>query len=182
VAPRWVVSDSEHRRPQAPRPVDKPWRRQSEAALKAFQQRCRTALACEADAQQALARFPQGGHTTTLADRLLGSRPRSSKRGRPGPGAPPEQVVYQSEGALASSIAAREALVAQQSGCILATNVLDDHTLPPLELLAGDTGQNHVARGLRLLKDPRFVASSRSLKQPERIMALLMVMTVCLLV
>jgi transposase len=32
------------------------------------------------------------------------------------------------------------------------------------------------------LKDPRFLASSLYLKKPERIMALLMVMTVCLLV
>lgn len=37
-------------------------------------------------------------------------------------------------------------------------------------------------RGFRFLKDPRFLASSLSLKKPERIMALLMVMTVCLLV
>jgi transposase len=32
------------------------------------------------------------------------------------------------------------------------------------------------------LKDPQFLASSLYLKKPERIMALLMVMTVCLLV
>jgi transposase len=32
------------------------------------------------------------------------------------------------------------------------------------------------------LKDPRFLAASLYLKKPERIMALLMVMTVCLLV
>jgi transposase len=182
VAQRWVVIYSEHRRPQAQRTVDKHWRRQSEAELKAFQQLCRTAFACEADAQQALASFTQGVHTTTLADRLIRSRPRDRKRGRPGQGAPPEPVVYQIAGALASSIAAREALVAQQSCFILATNVLDDHTLPPLELLAGYKGQKHVERGFRFLKDPRFLASSLYLKKPERIMALLMVMTVCLLV
>jgi transposase len=39
-----------------------------------------------------------------------------------------------------------------------------------------------VERGFRFLKDPRVLASSLYLKQPERIMALLMVMTVCLLV
>jgi transposase len=182
VAQRWMVIYSEHRRPQAQRTVDKHWRRQSEAEVKAFQKLCRTAFACEADAQQALTSFTQGLHTTALADRLIRSRPRYRKRGRPGQGAPPEQVVYQIEGALASSIAAREALVAQQSCFILATNVLDDHTLPPLELLAGYKGQKHVERGFRFLKDPRFLASSLYLKKPARIMALLMVMTVCLLV
>jgi transposase len=47
--------------------------------------------------------------------------------------------------------------------------------------LAGDTGQVRVERGCRLLKDPQFFASSLYLKTPERIMALLMVMTLCLL-
>jgi transposase len=39
-----------------------------------------------------------------------------------------------------------------------------------------------VERGFRFLKDQRFLAASLYLKTPERIMALLMVMTVCLLV
>jgi transposase len=39
-----------------------------------------------------------------------------------------------------------------------------------------------VERGFRFLKDPRFLASSLSLKKPARLMALLRVMTVCLLV
>jgi transposase len=49
-------------------------------------------------------------------------------------------------------------------------------------VLAGYKGQRHVERGFRFLKDPQFLASSLSLKKPERMMALLMVMTVCLLV
>jgi hypothetical protein len=48
--------------------------------------------------------------------------------------------------------------------------------------LAGYKGQALAERGFRFLKDPRFLASSLYLKKPERIMALLMVMTVCLLV
>ena len=49
-------------------------------------------------------------------------------------------------------------------------------------MLEGYKGQQHAERGFRFLKDPRFLASSLYLKKPERIMALLMVMTVCLLV
>jgi transposase len=48
--------------------------------------------------------------------------------------------------------------------------------------LEGYKGHVHVERGFRFLKDPCFLASSLSLKNPERIMALFMVMTVCLLV
>ena len=40
----------------------------------------------------------------------------------------------------------------------------------------------HAERGFRFWKDPQFFTSSLSLKKPERIMALLMVMTVCWLV
>ena len=36
--------------------------------------------------------------------------------------------------------------------------------------------------GIRFLKDPLFLASSLFLKSPKRIMALMMVMTLCLLV
>src|SRR5262245_10041301 len=57
----------------------------------------------------------------------------------------------------------------------------------PLELSApavldGYKGKAQAERGFRFLKAPQFLASSLSLKKPERIMALLMVMTVCLLV
>jgi transposase len=79
-------------------------------------------------------------------------------------------------------IAARQALIDQHSCFILATNELDDTRLPPQELLAGYKGQVQAERGFRFLKDPQFLASSLYLKKPERIMALLMVMTVCLLV
>jgi transposase len=43
-------------------------------------------------------------------------------------------------------------------------------------------GQAQAERGFRFLKAPQFLASTLYLKKPERIMALLMVMTVCLLV
>jgi transposase len=109
-------------------------------------------------------------------------RPRYHTRGRPGQGAQPDQLVYQIEGALASSVATREALVAPQRGFILAPNELDDRQFPPQEVLEGYKGQKYAERGFRFRKDPRFLASSLYLKKPERIMALLMVMTVCLLV
>jgi transposase len=48
--------------------------------------------------------------------------------------------------------------------------------------VAGDKGQGHAERGVRCLNDPCLLAASLYLKKPERIMALLMVMTVCLLV
>jgi transposase len=182
VPQRWVLIYSEHRRPQAQRTVDKHWLKQSEAEGKAFQKLCHTAFACEADAQQALATFTHGLYTTALHEYHIRPTPRYRRRGRPGQGIHPDQVVYQIEGGLASSTAAHQSLVAQHSCFILATNELDARMLPPQELLDGYKGQKHVEHGFRFLKDPRFLAASLYLKKPERIMALLMVMTVCLLV
>jgi transposase len=182
VPPRWGLIYSAHRHPQPPRTVDKHWLKQSVAEGKAFQKLCHTAFACEADAQQALATFTRGLSITTLHAGHIRPTPRYHRRGRPGQGAQPDQVVYQIEGGLASSIAARQSLVAQHSCVILATNELDDRVLPPQELLDGYKGQKHVEHGFRFLKDPRFLAASLYLKKPERIMALPMVMTVGLLV
>ena len=117
-----------------------------------------------------------------LSASWLRATPRSGTRGRPRHGTQPEPLVSQIDGALASSLLTRQALIDQQSGFILATHELDTTHLPPPEVLAGDKGQGHVERGFRFVKDPQFLASSRSLKKPERMMALLMVMPVCLVV
>jgi transposase len=182
VEQRWVLIYSEHRRSQAQRTVDKHGRQQSAAAVKALQKLGHRALACAADAQQALAAFTHGLQTTTLQERCIRPTTRYRKRGRPGRGAQPDPVVYHIEGALASSLAAREARSAQQSCFILAPTERDDSTVSPQERLAGSKGQKPAERGCRFLTAPRCLAASLYLKTPERLMALLMVMTVCLLV
>jgi transposase len=182
VAPRWLLIYSEHRRPQAQRTVDTQWLKQSTDEVKAFQKLCRTTFACTADAQQALHTLAHSLRATAVLEVTVRTTPRYHKRGRPTQGTSPAQVVDQLEGALASSIAARAARVAQQSCFILATNELDATQLPAQEVREGYKGPKHAERGFRFLKDPRFLASTLYRQKPERLMALLMVMTVCLLV
>ena len=64
----------------------------------------------------------------------------------------------------------------------MATNDLDKEGFPPQEVLSVYKSQQSVERGFRFLKSPDFLVSSFFLKKPERIEALLMVMTLCLLV
>ncbi len=182
VEQRWLLIFSEHRQPQTQRSVDKQLRKQSDQEVKAFKKLCQTTFACESDAQQALATFEQGLQATFLSTRTVYTTPRYGKRGRPGQGAQPEQIVYQIEGGLAASLTARQERIDQRCCFILASNELDEHQLPPQEILQGYKGQSHAERGFRFLKDPQFLAASLYLKKPERIMALLMVMTLCLLV
>src|SRR6267378_7189316 len=85
-------------------------------------------------------------------------------------------------GALASRLTDRRARIDQQSCFILATNELDEGQLSSQAVLDGYKGQARAERGFRFLKAPQFLASSLYLKKPQRIMALLMVMTVCLLI
>jgi hypothetical protein len=133
---------------------------------------CRTAWAWATEAPQALASCAQALPATFLATSPVRLRPRYDKRGRPGEGAQPNQVVYHIAGALVSSLAARPARIAQQSCFMLATNALADTHLPPQELLAGYKGQGQAERGFRFLKAPQFLASSLYLNKPERLMAL----------
>ena len=120
--------------------------------------------------------------STFCSQGTLQAIPHSGRRGRPRADAPPQRIDSPIDGALASVVAARQKLVMQESCFILATNELDNHALPPQEVLTGSKGQQHAERGFRFLKDPQFLAASLYRKKPERIMALLMVMTVCLLV
>jgi transposase len=182
VTQRWVLLYSDHRQAQAQRTVEKQWRKQSDQAVKACKTLCRTAFACGADAQQALTRFVAGLQTTFLHDSAVCPTPHYRKRGRPGPGVQPDPIVYHMAGALASRLTDRQARGDQQSCFILATHELDEGQFSAQAVLDGYQGQAQAERGFRFLKDPQFLASSLSLKKPERIMALLMVMTVCLLV
>jgi transposase len=115
VAQRWGLFYSDHRQPQAQRTVDKQWRHQSDQDVRAFKTLCRTAFACEADAQQALTRFGAGWQTTFFHDSPVCPTPHYAKRGRPGPGAQPDPIVYSIVGALASRLTDRRARLDQQS-------------------------------------------------------------------
>jgi len=182
VEQRWVLIDSEHRQAQAQRTVDKQLLKQSDQEVKAFKKLGHMTFACEADARQALATFMAGLQATFLHESAVRPTPRYRTRGRPGQGTQPAQVAYRIEGTLASRVAVRQALVAQHRCFILATNELDEAKLSSQAVLDGYKGQGRVERGFRFLKAPQFLASSLYLKKPERIMALLMVMTICLLV
>jgi transposase len=65
---------------------------------------------------------------------------------------------------------------------MLATHELDESARSPRERREGYKGQKPAERGFRCLKAPLSLAAALYRKNPQRIMALLMVMTVCLLV
>ena len=131
---RWVLISSAPRHPHAQHPVNKQGLTPGDQDVHTLKTRCRTTVACEAEAQPALATFAQRLRATCLHQAALRPPPRDDTRGRPGQGACPAQVISMSAGALASSIAAPRPRGDQQSGFMLATTALDHTQLPPQAL------------------------------------------------
>lgn len=182
IAQRWLLVESAAARERALPTVNRQVRKRSEGEAKAFQALCRQRFACRPDAEQALQRLQATLKFTPVEQVSFEEVPYYDRRGRPGAGQRPAGVHVRLTGAIATTLASRQALLEQRSRFILATNELDAQALPPAEWLAAYKGQSGVERGFRFLKDPLFLASSLFLKSPRRVMALLMVMTLCLLV
>jgi len=182
VRQRWVVVYSPHARQRALKSVDKHCLKQSRAELKSFERLCNTDFACEADARNALERFDNTLKIGMLTETRIEALARFHGKGRPAKGREPDFHVYRINGALASRVLERQRRLERRSCFILATNQLDDQVLSDEDLIAAYKDQQKVERGFRFLKDPMFMAATLDLKKPERIMALMMVMTLCLLV
>jgi transposase len=179
---RWLIVWSPPAYQRALGTVKKQSLKQSQANLKAFDQLCRQDFACEADARDALAAFEKTLTLTTVMDSRIVAVPHYRRAGRPAKDQQPDEIRYRIEGALASLPEQYTRKLQQKSCFILATNQLDSQALPDDELLSAYKDQQKVERGFRFLKDPLFMASTLYLKSPKRIMALMMVMTLCLLV
>lgn len=184
VEQRWLVIYSElAARKRAAKRVDKQLIKQGEQERKAFDELRREAFRCPQDAWRALASFRRTLKALEVHGADVIERRHYKSAGKPAADAVPESVGYHLDGALAAPIALRERRLIQRSCFILATNELDEELLGDEEVLRAYKGQSSkVERGFRFLKDPMFLASTLYLKRVERIMALLMVMTVCLLV
>lgn len=116
-------------------------------------------------------------HEASVTERVHYTRP-----GRPGKDSPSQRTHYRLQGNLAAPVAYYQERLTRASLFILATNELDNEILSDKEILTTYKAQAIAERGFKFLKDPMFLASTLFLKKVERLMALLMVMTVCLLV
>ena len=120
---------------------------------------------------------------TQINDGVIVKKDRFNKKGRPAKDVEPDYFIWQIEGSVGSIIDEREHRLRKKSCFILATNQLDETQLTEEEIMRRyKKDQQKVERGFRFLKDPQFLASTLFLKKPERIMALLMIMTLSLLI
>jgi transposase len=103
-------------------------------------------------------------------------------KGKPAAGAVPLRVEYKIDLMVERNEAAVGELLNRKGRFILATNDMDAKAYPAARMLSEYKEQQNVEGGFRFLKDPWFMVDSVFLKSPQRIAALMAVMTLCLLV
>jgi len=107
---------------------------------------------------------------------------RFEQKGRPILGAKPTSIDYQIIATVKKQDDhLRAEQIKKEASFIIGTNV-PDSTLKNQDIIAKYKEQQNVERGFRFLKDPLFFVSSLFLKKPERIEALLCIMSCALLV
>lgn len=122
----------------------------------------------------------KGLKLTAVAGGRVAAQTRHAKKGRPAKGQEPGVVSYAIQGQLASRPDIHARQLQQKSAFIIATNDIDESILSDERVVeARKKDQRQVERGFRFLKDPLLMASTLFLKSPERIMALMAVMTLC---
>lgn len=181
VRQRWLLIWSEEAEKRAIDQAAKQLEREHTEEKKAFRELKQQEFACREDAEKALDAFEEDLTASILAEgRVL----RATHFAINSDGTPVEtgEVSYLLQGQLVPSEARENELVKKKSLFILATNELDKEKLTDEELLKGYKGQHSVERGFRFLKNPELLADPLYLQDEKRIMALLMVMTLCLLV
>jgi transposase len=136
---------------------------------------------CAEDAEKALKAWKKGKRFFRLSG---GVEPveKHQGRGRPKVGAEKILVGYRLAISLERDGESIEIEANKKGRFILATNDLDKNVYPDELMLSDYKNQQAVERGFRFLKDPWFMLDSVFLKKPERVSALMMVMTLCLMV
>ena len=138
------------------------------------------AFACKQDARNAAAQFERKLKYHRLSHVEVSEVKKHAGRGRPKKDAEPEVSHYRLE---LESTPCQDKIRPHRNKLgrfVLATNELANQEVAGL--LAAYKSQQGVERGFRLIKDPQFHLNGVFLKKPERIEALMMVMTLCLMV
>ena len=180
VRQRWLLLRSEPAHQRERKNLNGRMLKAANEERKSFKKLCQQGFACRKDAESALKRW-QTQQTWLDVDASISEMPIYTGRGRPAAGRAPDKIEFRLSGQLFTPLKRRQQALDQLGLFIIATN---DHS-PSMsmdKLLSTYKSQQAVEKGFRFLKSPDFLTSSIFLKKPERIEALLMVMTTCLMV
>jgi transposase len=179
---RWLLVYSEAAFQRELESLKKAQARELAQTEKEWRKLCQPEYKCQADAETAVQRFNQRWkyHRATSQVEPIA---KYAHPGRPATATEPDIVAYRLTGTISASAEALETAKKSLGKFIIATNQFDAERLSAQAMLEHYTAQGvSVERGFRFLKDPLFFAHSLFLKKPERIMALIMIMTLSLLI
>ena len=181
VKQRWLLVFSEQAKKREQYTLDKRMLKDSNEAVKSLKKLSKQRFSCHSDAMKILNVWLKSQGSMSLSDIDVIKHPIFSKSGRPKIGQEPDGYEYQITGLLASTLSFRDDKLSEKGMFMLATNDCSD-TLTMSKMLELYKSQQSVEKGFRFLKSPDFLTSSLYLKKAERIEALLMIMTCCLMV
>ena len=181
VPQRWLIVSSNQARKREQITFDKNMSKSLSSEQKQLDKFCKNTFACKKDAERALEAFKKTLKISSISDVTYEQLRTYDHAGRPKKGQSPDKHEYKVTATLTKDDD-KVAVLQQHLGLfIIATNDCESD-LSMQTLLNLYKSQQKVERGFRFLKSPEFLTSSLYLKKPERIEALLMVMTVSLLV
>jgi transposase len=180
---RWLVVSSAKGVQREEKTLLRRVEKEEKTAQKVWRKLTRQTFNCPEDAQAALAEIQKRWKYHSVEEVETTSLTGYPGPGRPKQGAAPEVIGYQLQGQVRASETAVNAARQTLGRFVLATNELDPQKLSAEAMLSQYKAQSSsVERGFRFLKDPLFFADSLFLKNPGRIMALIMIMVIALLV
>lgn len=180
VKQRWLLIKSTQAKTREKHILDAAISKKTERSVIDFKKLIKHKFACSADAQKALQGWLDKQEFIRIDDPKIIQHEKRTKRGRPGLN---DEVIttFQITGKIMTDLSLRNEAQQTNGLFILGTNDLSEDLCMQF-LLDEYKSQQAVERGFRFLKSPDFLTSSLFLKKPERIEALLMIMTCSLMV
>ena len=179
---RWKLVFSKQAFKREEKTLIKNYKNSSLEEYKAFLKLSRQAFSCSKDAEIRMLEFKKECKYIRIEESSIEVVARYSKAGKPTKDKTPDRYNYYIRGVVSCEIDKYKSKLQKKGKFIIATNELDETKLKNEDLLATYKGQSKVEKGFRFLKDPQFLATNFFVKKPERVEALLFIMTLCLTV
>lgn len=181
VLQRWQLIYSEQAYLREAKTLEKRILKENEAQKKLWWHLGNQLFQCEADAKKQAERLEQKLLYHAVRFEVIPEKKYPGK-GRPAKDAVEITAGYRIKYDIERSEKTIALILRRKGRFILATNQMDTRALPDVDILPEYKGQSKTESGFRFIKDNTFEVASVFLKKPERISALMMIMTLCLMV
>lgn len=178
---RWIVVSSQEAQTRSEKRIGSLCEKEKEKLQRSLKKLSSEEFSCPADARRAFEKYAKGVKFHEIELMEVTEHKAYLSKGRPRPDSPYE-IKYQVHGAIKEAEVSRKKAI-QEASCFIVATTIPIQNLSDEETVMAYKNQNTaIERGFRFLKDPLMFTSSLFVKKPERIMGLLMVMTLSLLV